>query len=423
MQRISKIKRNIIVAQICNILVAIDLYIQLLPPLRILPFYNFLWFTLMITWFSIIIIGYPRFLLNAPLLRKIMVLFVLYTIIIPFFFNNSQISNRFISLAQIPFLYFVYEFNTKYIGNKANLRIIKWTAPIIIFVCIMTVIGLWDSPFLSRAISVGADTQTLEPLRQSIGGYDFIYLLSILTVIIFCVLWILKGRKFPFLSRLFLWGLFSLFFLCVVLSNFLTALIIIIVSIIIFLIFNKDALKRFTLLFLLIIALGIISSFKIEIIKSLINIFPPGETVNRLTILENGFLHRHPADLYSGRSTTLTVSIDAFTDNPIFGLVTKKIKEEAGFFSLGFGQHSQILDTFALFGFVIGLLQVYIIIKPFIQRCPHSNKSLLAFSMAVLLSTLIVNIFDNTAALIAYGYFFVYPTIYLWLKYKMTYHE
>ena len=116
---------------------------------------------------------------------------------------------------------------------------------------------------------------------------------------------------------------------------------------------------------------------------------------------------------FLARIKTVKSSIEAFVNNPITGIIVKPIPSDHNFI-LGFGQHSYFLDTFALYGILIGVLNLYLVIQPFYIRMV--NRNLLGLNLAILASMLLLFSINNTTASIGFGVFFIYPVIFDWLN-------
>jgi hypothetical protein len=330
--------------------------------------------------------------------------------------GNPTISNRFLSLAQVPFFYFAFTFNEKTRNEKTNFTIIKGTIPLIIFVSIYTTILLLANPYSSRiGISRGSASSNL--ISTISGGYDFIYSLVFLFIILLGVLILGKSVKLSFKYRLVILFLLSIFILTIILANYFTALIMLLSSITGFYFFRKVTILKlvFIIPLILIIIIGRLQvlTYSIDILKQ---ISPNGLTSNRLDEIRLGMQTGQSTNISLTRESTLFSSLKGFIEHPITGIVTTNFKIRDNFFS-GFGQHSQFLDTLALFG-ILGFVQIYFVMKIFLQRIRKNESNLNAFTYSVLISVLIINTFNNITALIGFTYFFVYPTAYSWLRDK-----
>ena len=100
-----------------------------------------------------------------------------------------------------------------------------------------------------------------------------------------------------------------------------------------------------------------------------------------------------------------------FINNPIFGIIFYPLATNHSGQLIAFGQHSQIIDTFALFGFPLGLLQLYIYTKPFRDRITYGYRKYNILTILIMISFLCVSVFNNVTASIGFAVFFIYPTI------------
>ena len=83
-----------------------------------------------------------------------------------------------------------------------------------------------------------------------------------------------------------------------------------------------------------------------------------------------------------------------------------------------FGQHSQVLDTFALFGIFIGILQLYILFKPFHIYLKDANIYLSSFAEVVVLLFFIQVTINNITPSIGFAVYFIFPTTFNYIKFS-----
>ncbi len=397
------------------ILIYIVVIVNILPQFRIFSIYNFLWLIPMLVWFLFILIQRRSFFSNLRSPLNEMLFFIVLTVTIPYIFGNYSIGNRFLSLSQIPFFYFAYYFNAITRNKKTNRLIILWSIPPILVTTLNTTIGLLKDPQLSRNIkSAGLESETL--WKQGIGGYDFIYFLVFISIIFFCILFFKKTVNISKKKWIIGISILAILVITIVLSNYFTALIMLLTSITIFLLFKKITTLKLLFLTFTFITFGLWGSqIRNSALDSLIQIIPKGLTSDRLSKFKTDAVGEKSTDMYyEDRAPTQTKSINAFIQNPITGIIVNQLKIKDDYFS-EFGQHSQILDTLALFG-IIGFLQIYFIVKIFLQRIKRNEVNLNAFTWSVLISVLILNIFNNTTGLIGFAYFFIFPTAFSWLR-------
>ena len=93
-------------------------------------------------------------------------------------------------------------------------------------------------------------------------------------------------------------------------------------------------------------------------------------------------------------------SIIIFFENPVFGVLVRD----------SIGKHSLILDTFAQFGFIIGILLIYILFKiPYsIYRLSKKQQPL---SFAILFVIIMLTSLNNIAMAYGFVFYIFYPYI------------
>ena len=103
-------------------------------------------------------------------------------------------------------------------------------------------------------------------------------------------------------------------------------------------------------------------------------------------------------------------SIEALFAHPFFGLIGSSALGTSGEYLTGFGQHSYIFDTFALYGIVIGIINFFAILKPFKKdgRFLKHNASL---SIAMAIFTVSIYLFNNATASIGIVICIIYPWV------------
>ncbi|WP_146104831.1 hypothetical protein [Tenacibaculum sp. SG-28] len=113
----------------------------------------------------------------------------------------------------------------------------------------------------------------------------------------------------------------------------------------------------------------------------------------------------------SARFTAYNKSIALFGEYPIFGGIQNKLgKNNYGELN-SFGQHSQIIDTFALFGFFVGIIQLFIYFKPILNRLIKERIYVNSLSLSMLISFFTISVLNNVTPSIGLAVFFIYPTL------------
>ena len=381
------------------------------PFIRAISFFNLLWpVLLMILVVSIFLTSKRSRILKPGRLTFFIVFYIIYTVGISFLSGNLSIANRFIELSQIPIFYLAFEHNRKLGRNMNNFRIIKLLSPFIILTCILTLKEYTINTYVSRLIKTGT-IEGKEIMQSGVGGYEFIYfIVFIFSVLIFTFRSIdvgKHGRKLKLIMGL----LILLTGYTIVLSGFATALFLIFLAILFRTLgktFNLSKLfKNISKIILLFVLLYLGFYFFIDDFLALLG----DKNANKiLEILE--FFNSNTLGVNSeARLNVYQESISIFINNPIFGIIFYPLAVNSFGELIAFGQHSQIIDTFALFGIVIGLLQLYIYVKPLKDRITIGLKKYDIFAITIMISFLIVSVFNNVTPSIGFAVLFIYPTI------------
>jgi hypothetical protein len=391
----------------------------ILPQLKAIPGYQLTVFFTVLLWIFSTIIVKPSFFMNLNIHSFLIFVFIFYTVITPYLFGNGTIGNRYLDYGVTLIFYLIYLYNEKFGFINSSKAIIRWSLPFLVYTCVVTLTRLFSNPYLARSIkSDGAYTNMLR--IQGIGGYELIYFLVFICIILFFQ--IINRKELGLknnLILLFLIVLLILFCMTVIYSNYLTALLMLLVSFTVILYDKtKNLLFRIYIVSTSVILL-IFSKSLFELITDWLIIFlGEGATVNKLITLQSDIGgNTGGGSILLERTTRLEQSWDAFAQSPIFGIITDSIYSNGGFL-VGFGQHSQIVDTFALFGLVIGLINIYIILHPFLLRMKRKNV-LSGLNVAILISVIILYSMNNVTNSIGFAIFFIYPVLYNWLYDKM----
>ena len=395
---------------------------SLVPQVRIIPGYYLLMFLSMFLWLIIAALAHPSFFTRFSVHKLLIFLFIIYTVIVPYIFGNGIIGNRYMEHGVMLIFYLIYKYNRTYGYSNSNKIIVKISLLSITITSVLTLVGLFNNPYLARSIKSSGE-YTMHLRSQGIGGYEFIYLLVFVSINLF---FLLNNKKFVNLKvglTFIFASLFILFSLTIVYANYFTAFIMLLLSITI-LLFMKNR-NIFVKIFILFIGF-ILMIFRKSIIKLIINIIikllGTGATVEKLLKLqESSSIYNGSNSIFSDRASTIISSWFSFLENPIGGLVTEPIQSSGGFL-IGFGQHSHFVDTLALYGLVIGLINIYIILYPLFDRL-NKNKEMFSLSLAMLISVLIIFSFNNVTPSIGFGIFFLYPVFYDWFMELKNYSK
>lgn len=358
-------------------------------------------------WIAFSFLTDRKFYLNSNIHR--FYLFFLYAlmIILPYLFGYPVIGNRYSSMAIVIFGNVIYEFYKEH-GRIENLKRVVFVVALFALITLgITYINLLINPYISRSIKSDGEYSASLAAR-GIGGYQFIYFVSAAAIPAFFV--VLKAKKKIY--RIISLALYILSVLLIVKSNYLTALLLTIGCSVILLIAHlwsgKKAIHKFLLCIFGIVCIVCLINID-AILRSIAGFLP--ERISRVLITDDaGAIESIVDEFFADRFPTIKESIDAFFAHPLFGLIGSGGIGSSENYLTGFGQHSYVFDTFALYGFVIGIINIFAILKPF-KSNGHWIKTNLALTIAMSIFTVLIYLVNNATASIALAICIIYPLI------------
>ncbi len=387
------------------------------PPIRALTNYREIWLIGVLSWYILNLFEAPKFFLRPSLYNYSIYIFIIYTVTTSYIFDNPQIGNRFFEISQVFLFYLAYSKNSYLNRPKDNLIIIKILSPIIIYTSLVTIFAYRFNPHISRGTIIET-TEVNQVLLLGIGDYAFIYFLLIYFAILFNIFYY---RRYLTNSKLLL----PLFLIClifginIVLSNYAIAFILFVFSVIMILVIRKLNFIWITIYTIIFILIYI---FSLQYISNLLDflayIFGDMLNSSRMSEINDLISRNEEGASIEARFITYNISINTFFENPLFGIINNKNLYQE-YRMLSFGQHSQILDCFALFGFIIGSLQLYLFLNPFIIRMRNKNRILRKLTFIVLIIFFLLITFNNITPSVGFATFFIFPSIYDWMATKL----
>lgn len=371
-----------------------------LPWFQLLPMYNILLFGVAL-FFIVLLFSCVRLKTKKEIVPPLIIL--LFILLFATIGNNSGLRNGYLTYSAalfIPILYTGLNNDVKKILESAFIV----SLPIIAITCVCTIAGCLIYPYASRR----ADFYTEEGpmlMAQGVGGYTFIY--GLIFLVMDCVFLIFseKKRNIRFLYIVLL----CLSCITIILSNFTTAVLTLILGV--------------GLLLLVLIRLRKISKRKIRllVIAAIAFVFFKGFSVD----MSNG--EGRIAQIFADSNKSAASAItDEFSEDrgPLImeswnGICNSPLLGNALFISYEgdnskyFGHHSFALDSWTLFG-LFGVLFIYYMIRPILKRIKYSKNPLVA--TAYLIPLTIVLLLNN------YCYFML-PTLYLFGLYSIERFE
>lgn len=334
------------------------------------------------------------------LLRKknfVLLVIYLYLAIYPIIFGNRTISNRYIAMSLVLCGCIIFRYY--YIYDK--LYIMKGILITTIFFSFITMLITYSQllidPYISRSIkSSGEYSAALA--QRGIGGYTFIYFITALSITVLYYSMCVKQRWKRIIS--IIWYVFSIVF--IIKSNYMTALLTVIVCSAILIVLSSVLNKKWGF------ALGILFGFvlivcNLDSIITLMEDFLPSR-ISRVLISERGdsVMDSITQEFLIDRWPVILSSIDSFVSYPLFGLVGNQSLGYDGKFLTGFGQHSFVFDTFALFGVFGGIIGIYAAFSPIKKSLVWKEHSAFRIAMTVCIGMLyFLNNATDSIALVA----------------------
>lgn len=353
-------------------------------------------------WMMLSIGNRSSFYTHIKSYRLAALVFYVATAFLPYIFGASTIAHRYMSTPLIPLGFLVYEYYKETNRLESLRKMIMAALCFAIVTGLVTYTNLIIKPWISRSIkSSGEHSEGLASL--GIGGYSYIYFLITASVVL-----LYGAMKSKAIWEKMIYGsLFVISILIALKANYMTALMSAMISITIYfiasnLISGRRSILRVVLVLVLVWGVLIFSDEILGMLESVLPkrvsmVFYDSQHANVLQSIWNEFLN--------DRWPTLVSSINAFKDNPIFGMITSGA-DLTGDSLFGFGQHSYVLDTFALYGVVLGVLSIYVLLLPFkVCKCDKALK------WAVFSATAIVSVTNNLTDSIALAFGIIYPYV------------
>ena len=347
---------------------------------------------------TLIIICYNR-------LGKMNIFCLLYCLYIPvmsYMAGKATIGNRYISLMFLPLGGIVFDIYMRKGYISVLKKMLALIVPVVLYVYVQTFRALGSSPYAVRKIKT-YDEYTIQMRNAGVGGYEFIYFLAMLAIVFWCLILLEK----EIVKRAVAFIAFALSFILILRSNYLTAAITVAVgvaiSITLFLVKKSPGWGGviFLMAGLGLILHEIIINVSVNFLTKYI--ITSGKNYDRLLMLKEKGLESLIDILESeGRAELYGVSLTSVKENALLGLVF----EENGSIN-NISQHSFILDTFALFGVVIGVATCIIILANFKKEYFKDEAIIMTISMLV--ATGIVLGGNNLTASIAIVVTLIYP--------------
>ena len=372
------------------------------PPLRTVGDNAWVCLLSLIGWLLISLAHSPRFFLHISFFKFCVYIFIGYTLLVPYLFQTVTLSNRYIALLMFPLGYIIYMYYMSADRKKELKYILIITCVFAAITWIRTTYALVDNGSISRSIkSSGAYSETV--LASGVGGYEFIYFMCILSPIALVLAFCSNNKA----KRFFYLVIWTGCIIIIILSNYFTALILAFVSAVVAVCLHYGR-KNFVVF--IIVSVGIIIlliALSDKIVELIIAISADGKTALRLQE-EGSLLGNIIEEFTNDRWPTLLTSINSWIAHPAFGVVINQ-ETVSGMYLQNVGQHSHLLDTFAIFGTIVGILNCYILFKPFQYMMEYNKKKNLIYSF--LIAYIGVLLFNNATPSLAIVAYLIIPLV------------
>jgi hypothetical protein len=323
---------------------------------------------------------------NFDLINKkifiISIFIIIYTFILNYLASNSSYLLRHLQLYIFLILILIAPILTKY-TFKESIFLIYFFLVLNLFSLILTYKGLLTDSHAARAFSKSNEA-ALEVASSGIGGYGFIYANALLYPILILIYKTINNKKIKILSILN----FILILLVISRANFFIAIILTIIQLL-YLLYNYGDKKSYYL-FLLAFIISLFYVFlNLNEVLDYIDSLLKGTSLY-LKFLDIISLFEGKAAAYGttdGRAERYIRSFLMMFKNPFIGVISFN----------DIGKHSQFLDLFAQFGFIIGIILMRLIffipiqIKKIIEQKHNKLINILIFTL------LLLGMFNNYA--------------------------
>lgn len=348
----------------------------------LVPYFSYSIIIRFLFFFSLLFLIIKNFDLINKKIFIISIFIIIYTFILNYLASNSSYLLRHLQLYIFLILILIAPILTKY-TFKESIFLIYFFLVLNLFSLILTYKGLLTDSHAARAFSKSNEA-ALEVASSGIGGYGFIYANALLYPILILIYKTINNKKIKILSILN----FILILLVISRANFFIAIILTIIQLL-YLLYNYGDKKSYYL-FLLAFIISLFYVFlNLNEVLDYIDSLLKGTSLY-LKFLDIISLFEGKAAAYGttdGRAERYIRSFLMMFKNPFIGVISFN----------DIGKHSQFLDLFAQFGFIIGIILMRLIffipiqIKKIIEQKHNKLINILIFTL------LFLGMFNNYA--------------------------
>lgn len=328
------------------------------------------------------------------------------TVFLPYLFGNAVIAHRYMALALVPLGYSIYTYHRNHSQRTMIENILKLTMVLATITALITTDALFTNPYISRSIKSSGEV-SYSLAAMGVGGYSFIYFASIVAIILIHMFIVEKTS----LKRTLYFFLALLSVVLIAKSNYTTALFILLAEVAVYWFIKlKKQSRRNGLLFLVSCFAICVLVYVVVMNQARIVAMLPPRIAQIFSTTDSNAITALLAEFSVDRFPRLQESFETFIKYPLFGLVGHStLRYEGGFLS-GFGQHSYVFDTFALFGLILGIGAVYSCTIPFHKR-ERKLSDYNELTWAVFIGSVIIYVLNNATESVGLAVGIIYPFI------------
>lgn len=282
-------------------------------------------------------------------LLRIIIVLLMY--LFPLISENITYANRYLMLSGLLLYPMLYD-ATK--DSKVPIVVVTVLTTWSVLVAIQTLIVCSQFSYASRQ----ADDSVLYQ-SMGVGGYMFIYAISLASVMIFSyIVNNIKNKKTKW--WLLVW---ILYIVTIYKANYMTAVMISMLGAVLSILFKRIALrKRLFEILILIVTVFIFLGPILSILEYAISfLIPESGRIAQIFSSSDGIVQSLLTEFTADRLPVLEESFYSISKNPLIGMIFTDR-------DISFGQHSMFFDTFALWGIPIGCVYFFIILKSFFEK-------------------------------------------------------
>lgn len=302
-----------------------------------------------------------------------------FMILYPAICGHSVISHRYMSMS----LVFCGSIIFQYYYAKNKFFLLKKILIITVILSLITMLTTYGQllldPYISRSIKSSGE-YSAGLARRGIGGYTFVYYITALSIP--ALYWGIKEKRKKMRFGALIWYAFSVLF--IIKSNYMTALLTVVICSSMLVLVLSFSSQKWGLGLGLVLAgtFAVLISNMQGIINLIAQYLPARVSRVLVTAGEKSVAASIAQEFLKDRWPVILSSVNTFLGHPIFGLLGSGTLGFDGEFLTGFGQHSFVFDTFALYGLLGGLLGTFAALRPLKRNNVWANHAALWMAMA-----------------------------------------